>query len=267
LGFLAGATLIHLFPYIVDLPASMWFPLFAVLFALTYSVNTINHNVIHLPISSRPRVNRFFECWISVLQGHSSHRIWVPHCLNHHIHFRDEKDWMRPDLAGAGPGLVQILRYIGRSLSLGPLQDRTPPPPPLSKSVQAAIAFEQKLILAVWIILALCDWKVFLVFTFASQFVAVCTLMGMNLLQHEHCDLGSEKNHSRNFTGRFANWFLFNGGFHSAHHLRPTAHWSEMPDIHRREIAPGLAPELDQRSLFLFLMKNYLFAYSGGNSR
>ena len=50
-------------------------------------------------------------------------------------------------------------------------------------------------------------------------------------------------NHSRNHIGRVLNWCLFNNGFHTAHHMRPGLHWSELPDFHR-EIAANIHPRL-----------------------
>lgn len=31
-----------------------------------------------------------------------------------------------------------------------------------------------------------------------------------------------------------SNWFLFNIGYHTAHHYKPAVHWSELPELHAR---------------------------------
>lgn len=73
--------------------------------------------------------------------------------------------------------------------------------------------------------------------------------IGMNLLQHQDCDSGSAYDHSRNLTGKTANFFLLNNSYHTAHRLHPAMHWSKLPNYHNREIAPRMNPTLNHRSL------------------
>jgi fatty acid desaturase len=77
----------------------------------------------------------------------------------------------------------------------------------------------------------------------------------VNLLQHQDCDTTSEFDHSRNVTGRITNWILLNNGYHTAHHLRPSLHWSCLPDYHRKHVAPRIDPALDHRSFAGLLLE------------
>ena len=54
-------------------------------------------------------------------------------------------------------------------------------------------------------------------------------IITMNLLQHDGCDEKSEYNHSRNFVGKLVNWFTYNNGYHTIHHMEPGLHWSLLP--------------------------------------
>lgn len=77
----------------------------------------------------------------------------------------------------------------------------------------------------------------------------------VNFLQHDGCDSESEINHSRNFTSKIGNWFFFNNGFHTVHHLHPECHWSQLPKLHKETVKSHIQPHLDQPSIFIFALK------------
>ena len=52
-------------------------------------------------------------------------------------------------------------------------------------------------------------------------------IVTLNMLQHKGCDPESKYNHSRNFTGPILNFFCFNNGYHTQHHI--SLHWSLLP--------------------------------------
>jgi fatty acid desaturase len=82
-------------------------------------------------------------------------------------------------------------------------------------------------------------------------------IIAINHVQHVGCDPDSEFAHSRNFTGRFANWWFLNNGYHTAHHARPDVHWSLLPELHER-MRPRIRPELERRSLLAAMVDLYL---------
>src|SRR5690606_19034545 len=83
-------------------------------------------------------------------------------------------------------------------------------------------------------------------------------IVTMNVLQHDGCDERSEWNHSRNFVGRLVNFWTFNNGFHTIHHMPPVLHWSLLPEAHAREVAPHIHPILEQRSLIAYIVRTFL---------
>ncbi len=82
-------------------------------------------------------------------------------------------------------------------------------------------------------------------------------MMFINYIQHVHCDPSSRYDQSRNFVGPVANWLVFNSGYHTAHHEKPGAHWSTLPELHRA-IAEQINPELNQGSIAGYLLRTYL---------
>jgi fatty acid desaturase len=86
---------------------------------------------------------------------------------------------------------------------------------------------------------------------------ALWSMFFINFIQHVHCDAGSEYDHSRNFVSTPGNFLVFNAGLHTAHHLHPSLHWSDLPRAHAR-IAPFIRPELKQASIVWFCVRTYL---------
>jgi fatty acid desaturase len=88
-------------------------------------------------------------------------------------------------------------------------------------------------------------------------FFALWTIMFFNYIQHVHTDPWSAHNHSRSFTGRAINFFLFNNGLHTPHHEMAGAHWSTLPEAFAK-IEPEIHPDLKPRSFFAWCFKTYL---------
>jgi fatty acid desaturase len=78
-----------------------------------------------------------------------------------------------------------------------------------------------------------------------------------NYIQHVHCDAASADNHSRNFVNRAANWFVFDAGYHTVHHERPSVHWSRYAELHRAR-ASRIHPSLCQPTVFSFCLRTYV---------
>jgi beta-carotene hydroxylase len=93
------------------------------------------------------------------------------------------------------------------------------------------------------------DWRATLGVVVVPWLFGQWGIVTINLLQHQGCAPASRYDHSRNVTGRLINWFVLNNGFHTAHHLRPSLHWSRLPAFHREVVVPRMRPELSQRSM------------------
>ena len=83
--------------------------------------------------------------------------------------------------------------------------------------------------------------------------------MVFNYIQHVHADEESDYNHSRNFVSRFTNFMLFNNGYHTAHHMKASIHWSQMRQAHQR-IAHLIEPHLKEKVILVYLVKTYIVA-------
>jgi hypothetical protein len=111
----------------------------------------------------------------------------------------------------------------------------------------------------VQVILALLDWRKYLLLVFIPGIFGKWGIISVNLLQHdgECCrflyrsvhscmpylaaccvvlvgclepdEPAGKFNFARNFTGRTLNYFTCNNGYHTIHHRNPGMHWTKMP--------------------------------------
>lgn len=79
------------------------------------------------------------------------------------------------------------------------------------------------------------------------------------MLQHDGCDMNSKYNFSRNFTGSILNFFAYNNGYHTAHHLWPGLHWTSLPTVHAERIKPHIHPNLDQESILGYTFTTFIW--------
>ncbi len=108
----------------------------------------------------------------------------------------------------------------------------------------------------IWSLVALLlflDWRKTIVLVFIPQIVAICSISIFNYSQHVHTKHDEIYEVTRNFTNPFLNWYLFNCGFHTIHHLKPTLHWSLVPQ-EQRNIDGNIRDELQVQSFWAFLL-------------
>jgi hypothetical protein len=103
------------------------------------------------------------------------------------------------------------------------------------------------------------NWKCAVLFILIPHQYAAWGIVGTNYFQHDGCDENHPYNHSRNFTGSFLNWMLFNNGYHGAHHIKPNLHWSLLPEFHEEKIRPFIHPNLDKESLLSYLVETHIY--------
>jgi fatty acid desaturase len=220
----------------------------------------VKHNHMHSPTFRSPAWNSFFELWLSVLTAHPSSGIITSHNILHHGKNNTDSDFVRCSLVRYRSNLLNFLTFFFASVT-AMYRNR---PPDLDNWRQArpglyrqAIA-ERFLIYASIFLLVLFDWRATLKYCVGPWLFGQWFLVTINLLQHQDCDFESRFNHSRNITGSFVNWLLLNNGYHSAHHMFPSAHWSKLPAIHQRVIAPHLSAALNERSLWLCVWRRFV---------
>lgn len=210
----------------------------------------IAHNHMHQPVFVGRGWNRMFQLALMFGSGQPPTGIITAHNERHHGHPDSDQDFVRTRLVESRWNALNLLVFPFISIAammrekpddLGRWKHSRP------RLYQQAV-LERSVFYGVLVVLLLLDWRSTLLFLLAPWIGAQLCLVGVNLLQHQDCDTASEFDHSRNVTGRLTNWILCNNGYHTAHHLRPSLHWSLLPDYHRDHVVPRMDPALDHRS-------------------
>ncbi|MBC6476531.1 MAG: fatty acid desaturase [Hormoscilla sp. GM7CHS1pb] len=206
LAFLAIAYFLLLFPLLYDIPPILALIWVSVSGLQSFCICVINHNHMHLSICKQQWTNLLLNIAITLAKGYSATEIVIAHNYNHHVHHGNEKDWMGPEFAGQGIGILRLCRYIIKA-SANAARESSSPTARLDKQQQKSI-FLEKTALGIFILalLAIGGVKV-LIFVLLPWAIGTVCLLGINLLQHDGCHPDSPYNHSRNFTGRLGNCF------------------------------------------------------------
>jgi len=219
------------------------------------------HNTVHSPVFEKRSTNRIFQVALTLTYGHPVSAFVPGHNLSHHKHTQTRRDVMRTSKARFRWHLLNGLFFmalVGPSIMRGEKQ--------YFRTMKARLPnwyrqyqIEFWVLHGLYLALLLLDWQKFLVFVFIPHKYAAWGIITMNMLQHDGCDETHEWNHSRNFVGKLVNWFTFNNGYHTIHHMHPGMHWSLLPDAHAREVAPHIHPNLDQPSLLAYITRTFLW--------
>ena len=250
-----------LIPFWINIPIT-YIPIWLIVSSLfCFNVCIINHNHVHTAIFNHSKLNSLFGILLTLAKGHTSAGVILAHNYNHHIYNGDKNDWIRPQLAGEGPGVLRLLKYIIKSAITMARGKRKAAKNILSQQIIQQLYLERKILFLYILLLLYIDLANFLIFVAIPWINGIVLLIGVNLLQHDQCNPDSKFNHSRNFTGQMANYFFLNSGYHSAHHMNPGVHWSQLPALHKKEISPFIDKKLEKNSIVSFLIKNYLIAW------
>ncbi len=221
----------------------------------------IAHNTVHSPVFSRRWANRIFQVWVTCSYGFPVSEYVPGHNLSHHKFTQQREDVMRTTKVNFKWNLLNGLFFffaVAPGVTVGNYRYKA-----LMK--EKLPQWNEQLFIEIcctWGIKAalfLVDWKKALLFVLVPHLFAVWGITSVNFIQHDGCDMEHPVNHSRNFVGRFFNWFTLNNGFHGIHHDQPGLHWSLTPAAHAERFAPTLHPELAQKSLAVYLFKTFIF--------
>ncbi len=211
----------------------------------------VKHNHNHCATFAGDRVNSAFEIWLTLLTGATTTGIITAHNRLHHGDNNSEEDFVRCSLVNHRHNWMNLLAFFFASVS--EMYRNRPADLREWKRARPALyrqaLMERILLYAMLLTLLLVDWKSTLIYCGGPWLFAQWVLVTINLLQHQDCDFDSAFGHSRNITGRFANWLLLNNGFHTAHHNFPALHWSLLPEAHEK-MASLIRSDLNQVSLW-----------------
>lgn len=197
--------------------------LYVASFALAFIACVINHNHQHHPAFVPSWLNRVFSVLLTFALGVPATAIVAMHNHNHHVHNNHAEDFVRTSIVRFRWNLLNLLVFPFVALSqYMPVKSAT-----LRSWRSDRPALYRQLVLERWtwypvlVMLLALDPLATLLYVVLPHLFGQWGILAINHVQHDGCDHASEYNHSRNFTGRWLNWWVFNNGYHTAHHLRP----------------------------------------------
>jgi beta-carotene hydroxylase len=224
---------------------------------MAISVSVIAHNHNHVPIWKSKGLNIFQDYWLTVFYGFPAFG-WIPtHNSNHHSLNNKQGDYTITYRFSEKNNLLTLVTYpsISSYFQQKPIQDYLKHLWRNDKR-RFFLAAGQYVALVVWCGVALyLDWKKAVLYVLIPHQVALFSVLVFNYIQHVHADEESALNHSRNFLG-ILNYMLFNNGYHTIHHEKPSIHWSQAPEAHK-QIAANIDSSLNERSFWGYIFRVY----------
>ncbi len=221
---------------------------------LTAIAANVKHNHMHRRTFHSAWANILLDHWLGLMTGTTSTSIITEHNLRHHGHNNSEDDYVRASLVGFRSQWLNVLCFFPRAWF--ELYFRKPLDFAIWWKTNRTLFWrglaEQISLWGVFVTLLIFDWRATLLYIALPWLHGQWWLVTFNLLQHQALAPDDPWQNSRNLTGRWLNFFFFNVGFHTAHHLKPTLHWSELPRFHAEQIAPRIDPALVSPNLWSF---------------
>lgn len=242
------------------MPWVIWVPVWLTLMFFSVSAAIIAHNHNHLNMWHSKLLNRITDLWITVFYGFPIFA-WIPtHNANHHKYVNKAEDDTRTYRVSEKNNLFTILTYPSLS---GTWQQKRVFKYYIDIYKRNKTKFWQYTLqfttLVAWLAIFLTlDWQKALIYVVIPQQFSLFSVLMFNYIQHIHTDEESKYNNSRNIVGSL-NWFLLNNGLHTAHHMHPATHWSELPALHET-IKDKIDPSLNEPSFWGYLFKTYVLS-------
>jgi fatty acid desaturase len=261
------APVIVLAPFWYGFPEGLGVPMALAIFAAVGETNYILHLHIHRPFSGKSWLNLLLDLAMGLATGMTATNWRIQHRYGHHrgvdAPYRPDRCWELEKYSVAG-ALSYSLRSIWPTLWQ-----------PLAESFRKGIrnevvpinyrwAFIEQALLIV-VVLVLLVWQPGVALAFLLPWYATIYLVSryVDYLNHYGCDETSEDPFARanNSLSRVFNLSGHNFGYHTAHHLHPAAHWTELPEIHRQ-----IVERIPQRCLKTFSWSCLLLPWHGVRS-
>ncbi|MEL6343474.1 MAG: fatty acid desaturase [Myxococcota bacterium] len=221
----------------------------------------ITHNTVHYPIFRSRRLNKAFQVVLTLGYG-SPVSAFVPgHNLSHHTHTQSRRDVMRTTKMRFSWNLLNQMfgaLVLGRDIFFADMSYA------MAMRAERPRWFRQWVLewtvfLAVQLVLLMINPIAYVFMQFIPHIAAATGIIGINFLQHDGCDPDSEWNHTRNLVGAWINWWAFNNGYHTVHHMKPWLHWTMLPQAHAEFVQPHIHPNLNEPDILAYLWRSCIW--------
>lgn len=194
----------------------------------------------HKPVFTVGWLNRVYEVVLFLETGMPPYLLTLHHNLGHHRDYLTPPDdtlaWQRRD--GAPMGYLEYLLINFR--------DVYPHTVALGRRYPGVFAKFRWMLVPSLAALGALVWadplRALVVFVIPMH-LTLLNVIRIGWQHHAGLDGDDHLNASRNEAGRLYNLLTFNSGYHTAHHVKPGLHWTELPRLHD-EIRERIPAEL-----------------------
>ena len=252
-------TVAFFLPYFLSLSLAELSAYILALIAINGSANYLLHLHVHHPFTTSRGCNLLLDLMLGATTGITASNWRIQHVYGHHCR-RDEKFRARNFDVSASFSWRGALAFCWRSMRptiVGPFCEAYEKGvlSHIKKPIDYRWAFVEHC-LYLGFIGVLFAWRPLLTLGFVLpwHFGVFFFTRYVDFLNHCGCDKSSNNPFAiaNNTTHAVFNRRSGNLGFHTAHHLNPTVHWSELPALHR-QIEKDIPPQLITNVSWSFL--------------
>ena len=189
-----------------------------------------NHHHQHLHTFYSLFLNRIMEMVYSFHTGVTTNAWVLHHNLGHHLNYlnqeKDESAWKRKDGSMMGEWEYTFINAVKAHFRAYQVGKRHP-------KYQTGFLCMGTLVCAMLLAAFYFNWlNAFFVFFIPMVFGYLVTVW--HTYSH-HAGLDTDDHHeaSHNIMHRWYNIMTGNLGYHTAHHIKPGVHWSQLPEFHK----------------------------------
>ena len=209
-----------------------WVVYVAVLCLLPFQTSalTVNHNQHHQNFFNQPFLNRLFESIAYFQTGTSPYSWTLHHNIGHHQHYLDQTQdtsrWKWPN----GRTMGHLEYVVFNTAMIYPEIVRVGRGHPAVFKKFARMLVANNLILLAFIVLD--PLKAMVIFVL-PMLAMLLVLVDTTYKHHVGLDVEDHFEASTNKLSYLYNLCMWNLGYHTAHHLKPGIHWTQLPALHR----------------------------------
>lgn len=188
-----------------------------------------SHNQQHRNFFSTTWLNRCFEMALYFQTGTSSYTWTLHHVIGHHKNYlnpaKDPSSWQFADGTAMNRWqycLYNTLMIYPGAYKVGKSHTR------ILKRFLTWLVISKLILLSLIIINPFNALIVFVI----PMLLALLWLVDTTYDHHANLDISSEYTATHNCLNPLYNIFTCNLGYHTAHHMKPSIHWSELPELH-----------------------------------
>jgi len=197
------------------------------------------HYQAHRAVFATAWLNRLYEIVLFFQTGLPPYLLTLHHNLGHHREYldpvRDTLRWKHPNGEPMRFGRYVWINFrdlIPNTLAVGRNH-----PVPLARMIR----FLPACVLPLCALLAIDPLRTLLVLV-VPMLANTLNLIRIGYQQHAGLDTSDPLTASRDVEGRLYNLLTLNSGYHTAHHLKPGLHWSELARLHEEAVATRRSP-------------------------